>query len=348
MKKGAGDIVPVNFEILFKQKSAATVNEAFDESLTIHSLSNVSINFLNNQTNAKKIISGNIFLMDFDYLDSHFHFLSDFLAPYLLLKKHIKDLKLVLVIYNHTGEKLPVSQHTNLSKYCYDILDKLDVYENSVIDLKDYKNLILENVFFTETYYNQYLEKSLPQIIEWDYLKSGFCEVANALRPHNVGLESKKIFISRMNENNEVRKIKKSLKNKNFNTKKLPKDWKIRTEHRYIKLKDEMFLENFFRTKGYDVIDPSSYSLKEQLNIFSNATHVAGLSGAGLINSIFSNHKVKLFILNPSSGYGFDHGEGPKVVGHSVVYIPEISGKGQDITRLSVDEIIERLQLEDL
>lgn len=348
MKKGAEDIVPVNFEILFKQKSAATVNEAFDESLTIHSLSNVSINFLNNQTDAKKIISGNIFLMDFDYLDSHFHFLADFLAPYLLLKKHIKDLKLVLAIYNHSGKKEPTSQHTNLSKYFYFVLDKLNIYENSVIDLKKYKTVTLENVFFAETYFNQYLQKALPQTIEWDYLKTGFLEVTNILRPQNAKIEHKKIFISRMKESNEARRIKKALKNKIFKKEKLLRDWEIKGKNRYIKLKDEMLLEKFFKDLGYQIINPSDYSPLEQIKMFSSATHIAGLAGAGFINCIFSRHKAKVFILNTSSGYSFNHNKIAEQAGHYAVSIPKIAEPGEKITRLSGKKIISILKLKHL
>jgi hypothetical protein len=364
MDKGSGTLNKVNFNISFKDKDYLKVHENLEEKSRIFQISNASITFLDNPSEKVKKIPGNIFLIDLDFLDSHYHFLVDFIGQYFLIKKYVKDLVPVLISYQHGKEKIKLEKHLPLSKYFYSVLNKLDIFEDSVIDLREYKSLVLKNIFITDPFFNGYLQGDVVNTSFPGNTVYGLPEVANLLRVNTNYNNNNKVFVSRIKENDIARKLLKDLENQekvihgrrvgackktleNFNaTEGYGQMIKIR--HRLMSLEDEKSLENFFRLKGYRIVDPSQYTLDEQLDIFSNATHVAGLSGAGLINSIFSNHKVKLFILNPSSGYGFDHGEGPKVVGHSVVYIPEISGKGQDITRLSVDEIIERLQLESL
>ena len=69
-------------------------------------------------------------------------------------------------------------------------------------------------------------------------------------------------------------------------------------------------LETFFSSLGYEILDATEYTFSEQIALFSEATHVAGIAGGGLINSIFCNSNTKITVLSPSNTFysgGYDH-----------------------------------------
>lgn len=69
-------------------------------------------------------------------------------------------------------------------------------------------------------------------------------------------------------------------------------------------------LEQFFLSQGYEIIDGSDYRLSEQIELFSRASSVAGVSGGGLVNAIFCNPDTKIYALAPTNTFysgGHDH-----------------------------------------
>lgn len=58
-------------------------------------------------------------------------------------------------------------------------------------------------------------------------------------------------------------------------------------------------VERFFSSKGYEIIEPSSLSLIDQISIFSNAKEIFGIQGAAMCNTIFSGPDAKVGYLSP-------------------------------------------------
>lgn len=54
---------------------------------------------------------------------------------------------------------------------------------------------------------------------------------------------------------------------------------------------------SIFQKYGFTVIEPSSKSLVEQMSYFSLATHIAGISGAGLVNALWGTNAKLLEIM---------------------------------------------------
>ena len=63
-----------------------------------------------------------------------------------------------------------------------------------------------------------------------------------------------------------------------------PKFYIERTTRR---LRNENDVQGWFREKGYEIIKLETLTLDEQVQLFSDATHIAGFHGAGLANLLF-------------------------------------------------------------
>jgi hypothetical protein len=67
-------------------------------------------------------------------------------------------------------------------------------------------------------------------------------------------------------------------------------------------------LESYFSNRGYDVYELSGMFIGDQVKLFHNATHVAGISGVGLLNSIFCKDgaTVHSVLSHPSYNYAWE------------------------------------------
>jgi len=75
-----------------------------------------------------------------------------------------------------------------------------------------------------------------------------------------------------------------------------------RSDASYRRASNEKELENFFTDLGFKVVVLANLSPTEQVQIFKNTTHIAGIHGAGLTNLVFSkNTNVKVFEIFPPS-----------------------------------------------
>jgi capsular polysaccharide biosynthesis protein len=107
-------------------------------------------------------------------------------------------------------------------------------------------------------------------------------------------------------------------------------------------LSDEKELEDFFAQNGYEIVNPGSYSFEEQIDMFSSASHVAGITGAGFINTIFCKPGTKVIIINTSNRYNFPHWRWPIAAGMKTLCVPEIIGN--DSKDFSTKDIISDMQ----
>lgn len=70
-----------------------------------------------------------------------------------------------------------------------------------------------------------------------------------------------------------------------------------RSSSSYRKLINEQEIQEYLTKQGYIVVNPSQYSFKEQVDLFSRASVIVGQSGAGLTNIVFSPKNCRVFIL---------------------------------------------------
>ena len=57
----------------------------------------------------------------------------------------------------------------------------------------------------------------------------------------------------------------------------------------------ERLVSQIFLEAGYEIIRLAEYSVLDQVNMFFNATHIAGLHGAGFVNTVWCRRKVKVW-----------------------------------------------------
>jgi hypothetical protein len=60
---------------------------------------------------------------------------------------------------------------------------------------------------------------------------------------------------------------------------------------------NEKQVSSIFEKYGFNVIEPSSKTLADQISYFSNVTHIAGVSGAGLVNALWGRNASLLEIM---------------------------------------------------
>jgi hypothetical protein len=318
------------------------IENNFEQRIEIHremaspifKITNFSAFFEIHGQDKSKNLFGNFYILDLDSINSHFHFLNDQVGEYLSIKKTVNDLKLLVVAKKIATIKKSLNDHNKTSKVVYDILSKLDMFEGKVINLNKYKSLHIENVFLTQIYWNKYIDKTIITKNSGNHPKTTVGPIRNSfLSEKNLkNIPTRKLFISRMNESNRIRQLRKKYDElslgdlrtfKIFKTN-LGSDLRIKILDRFISLSDEKELEDFFAQNGYEIVNPGSYSFEEQLEMFSSATHVAGISGAAFINTIFCKPGTKVIILNTSSRYNFPHYRWPVEAGMKTLCVPEI------------------------
>jgi len=290
------------------------------------------INFKINDIGGKKkeLLVGNYYLIDLDSFSSHFHFLNDQIGEYLVIKEYIKDLVPIVFSKMSFANEANISDHNKTSKYIYDSFLKVGIGADNIYNLNDFESINIENLFATQKFFNQYLTNEMIPIIGGTNPKYSVPAIKKYFFSTKKS-NNKKLFISRVVENNHARDIRKKLEEKrDTNHKaflkfkaKLGEDLKIKIFDRYITLEDELFLERFFKDNGYEIINPGEYSLQEQIDMFAEASHVAGLSGAGFINTMFCYPGTKIIILNTSTAYSFPHHKWPRAAGCKVFNVPE-------------------------
>jgi hypothetical protein len=195
------------------------IDSAFEKSIEIHrelsspifKIINFSTFFENYNEDKAKNLSGNFYILDLDSLNSHFHFLNDQIGEYLSIRESVNDLKLLVLAKKIATTKKPLSDHNKTSKIVYDILSKLEIFEGQVINLNEYKSLNIENVFLTQIHFNKYLDKSMVARDSGNHPKTTVGSLRNLfLSEKNLqNVPTRKLFISRMNESNRIRQLRK-------------------------------------------------------------------------------------------------------------------------------------------
>ena len=287
-------------------------------------------------------------------LDSflYFHTMHEGIGQYELLKRIVPDLKIV-----------PVAWMENFDSRKKDLAVMLDMLKPYGITDKDIVFLSREKATFEKIFYyttrvnplliqakvpqdgqamlNNHSLQYVPQgkeIYQPDkFYMDGFNLIKELYKKYLVKNNDlpKKIYFSRMKQDNRIRKIYELMVNDgNLNNEDLiylkqeesnmgGQRYLLQLiKERYMLLEEEIRLEKYFKSKGYEIIDPENLSFYEQINYYYNATHIAAIRGSGLFNTIFCQPNANIFILDTAQSYEFAYLEICKLGTNNVYEIP--------------------------
>lgn len=290
-------------------------------------------------------LSGNYYITE--YNNFYWHFIHEDLAGYEGIKQHVPDLKLVLL---DSQGFMAGPRKTNSGHKHFPYLEYFaELYEISSIPNIEHENWVFETVYFTTSsteflsdpsFWGDMLPMSVwpsTQFDDWDksvwtnrspYSIEGLNKLTEKIKK-DVSLDKslpKKIFISR----------------KDVNKRLLELVGKPGYEHLVEeRLFEAEFIENYFSAKGYQVVALEDYDYKTQMQMFINATDVAGTVGAGFANLHMSSPGTKLYELHVIPIYGFDYGYYKDY--RNIDYIPVELRNLSEARTLSEDEILEVL-----
>ena len=194
---------------------------------------------------------------------NYFHWLFDVLPRIKILENSINLNEIDFFLFPDLKEKFQI-----------ETLDLLNIPKSKRISSIEFRHIKCDNLLAVD---HPYVIKNDPtieiqNIPDWilSYLRKIFLE---NFKRNNIKETPKKIYIDR-------------------------KDAKSNHAH-LRKIINEDEVKNFFTKNGFSIVTLSKLSFLDQINLFNNATHIAGLHGAGFSNCIFC--KKEIFVLEIQS-----------------------------------------------
>jgi len=341
----------INFKY---SETLGSLNQELDISIT--RLSEVSVEPVLPGSEEVLELNGNFFV----FPDSHrfyYHLMRDYVAQFELLKKTIPDLIPVTLCecYSYIKESVdhsclglsvpPYGPHRHILNRYRD--------EHLSVDTFKYKEIRLSSVFFVYANSSE-LQKALPDLSydkvlfnnsKADWLEDQYSKVlldvyTKSLRPVDA---QKKIYISRLKESKVIEDLV-SAYDTYLESGTLPADKKLEIEvldlvkklpavllefdmkkSRSFSVEDELLLEDYFRSKGYEILSPGDYSVEEQIEIFSSSAVVAGAGGSGMTNLLFCSPSTRVILITAGNLFGYGgHSRIALANGKKVNFFPEI------------------------
>lgn len=205
-----------------------------------------------------------------------------------------------LVKYIEEGIMLLESASYNYYHFNVEILSKLCVID----EIEEYKNtpLIVDSRIIQIPQLKEELEILNKHNREIIYIEEGYlgkvkkliCLGDMSILPVNIVEGSQYKYNDCITSEIGINLLNKKLALKGEPTKKL---FISRKNTQFKRIDNQEEVEETFVKFGYEIIYPEEMSFKEQLNIFSKANTIAGVSGSGLTNIIFSNENTKLICI---------------------------------------------------
>ena len=273
-------------------------------------------------------LEGNFFL--FNCSDKYYyHILRDYVAHFELLSKKIENLTPVAVCMCRIDENADTSCVVKNPTYPPHLFIN-KVYKNKIlkIDGLKYKKVTFSDMFFCYSYSHllDYFKDFEPNRIfptptEKAWIEEKFGEELRDLAKSYIKPldKNRKIYVTRINDSKYVWDFVAAweLYEKN---KVLPENKKLRLDilkmentlpgskdpyevakSRSFSVEDELLLEKYFSSKGYEVINPGDYSIEDQIKIFSSSAYIAGAGGSGMTNLLFCHPETKIILLSAGS-----------------------------------------------
>lgn len=258
-----------------------------------------------NSKRKQLIIKGDSFLATIHYF--YHHSVLDIMSEYFYIKSYVPELK---CYFNSVSGKYPewrdsfedrsINTYLNyLNKYPFGMTKYNEIkYHEYVKDLvnifsedKQIYTIESDNILFE----NFYVIVDLPTAFAGrDYSKTRDIEslskyLSNLCQKQNT---PKKIYISR--KLNNIR-YKNELKQS-------PTDDPLANQRIRV-FENENLIEDYFNSIGYESFCLEGMPMLDQLNLFYNATHIAGLNGSAWVNLLAAKENTNIIELNLISGY---------------------------------------------
>jgi hypothetical protein len=311
-------------------------------------------------------IDGNSFILEVEGYQ-YFHLFQDKIGQYEFLKRHVPDLRMVLV--GNLDYNFPPTDEAIGSKVIMEAFSVYDIKKEDIVFLNK-TNVWFEKIFYANKFLNRFLPAELPGnpiygVVDKDKYFDFNIEIAKIVRDLYLDVQKQKtlkVFVSRKRLNVDIRKMKNLIEKRSTGELKTEeeqlltrmmrvygpedKDAEKIIEQRFLKFEDEEKLENYFVSKGYTVIDPYRMTFDQQVDLFSRVTHVASIRGSGLYNTIFCSSGTNVFIIDTSNKYNFEYKTIVQVATNNVYEIPVCSIENPETPQIffSVDNIIRLLE----
>jgi len=220
----------------------------------------------------------------------YFHFLKEYLGSFLYYQEHIdKNAKILWLNtkwdgpeYHNTHEPIQKTLEMLSEKNIPIVFLHLDDIAKNNIELEKVAVIYDTATFFVSNQFppfDQFKHTNNEQVREFfkDFM------IKDETYP-------KKVYISRRDVSYYLKEQDK-------------KDHISRYNEEHV----ENALEDFFTTRGYHVISFSGMHLEKQIMYMYNATHVAGLMGAGTWNGIFCDNGVRYYCLQTHMWFNHEY-----------------------------------------
>jgi hypothetical protein len=274
---------------------------------------------INNIETTPRHIGGTVYLMP--AFVPYGHALMDCYAQLNLIKKYVPEV--TPIFYNLSSKGWTLDSYS-FKPVMYDLMT--EVGSSEVIDLSSgsftFDEVVLmfdyTNSLSTDFYRSNGVTESTHYPLFCScYMGTEPCGTSNSFKYNFAALdflknafnhykcpkENKKLYVSRRGVNEAYSMTIDDLSRKSALT--LEEAGALqRAKIRHYA--DELELEAYFASKGYEIINPDGMGLFEQVTLFSKASHIAGLSGVGLFNMFWAETPTVYEVcVNP--GYYYHH-----------------------------------------
>jgi len=193
--------------------------------------------------------------------DDNYCHLMTHIGAYLILKEEIPDLQI--------GFLLGRTKHISIVHQ--DIMSYFGIPTFQAMDPREW-DIHFEQIYVSTEWGASFMQKAVNQDIGAQTL-----QVAQCL---NRVVEEFKPFLKKTDEKHKI-----------FSSRKLNNldHISLGTSHRTYSEGIDIALEGVYEESGYKIMSFQDTGLFYQLNMFYNASHVAGVAGTGLMNTMFSD-----------------------------------------------------------
>lgn len=212
----------------------------------------------------------------------YYHSMIDTIGYFELLKEQYPDISLVFCSRDKHNE---FKKHMRLKSDYVNFLLNLYSLPNSVWDIYDIKlqNLHFEEVVFLPNQSVKYQNRLLPREFQdsvgefdWDTCFKIRLDAAKKLKEKILPLLTKK-----------------ETKNKIYSARKqYNKNLTYQDTSRIFSEEDDLI--EYFKNLNYEIVSLETMDVLDQLNLFYNASHIAGLKGSNIFGSIFSDPNTEV------------------------------------------------------
>lgn len=237
--------------------------------------------------------SGHSFLFNISSV-SYYHGLIDVLGQYLLLKDVFPDIRPVFMStpfeHNIDSEKSE-NKISGFMRYVSELLGAENIYS-----VQDYNEISFELLTYIVNHEDYFLYYALPNIRTQD-------QSFHPPYQRECAIRSRKFLIAHTKKiNGYPKKVFVESKLEKMNGHQTPDIIERQFNH-----EDYYSHVDFFRSKGFVTIDPTSMTMQEQMEYVYNADIVATMTGSNSAHSLYCNDDATFILSSFNTSYRFPH-----------------------------------------